>query len=84
MEKVILDVQLVDHPVLGEGKGENSLNDDKLDDRTKGIVVVHSGALSEASKNPTSLAAIDRAVRGELVLEDPLVGNHVGARWKRH
>jgi hypothetical protein len=32
----------------------------KLDDGAEGLVVVHSGALSEALKDPTCLVAVER------------------------
>ena len=74
----------MDRPIPREGEGEDNLNGGEHDDRSKGLVVVHSGALSETSKDPTSLAAVERAIRGELVAKKPLVGDHVGAWWTRH
>jgi hypothetical protein len=38
----------MDHPILGEGEGENDSNSGKLDDGAKGLIVVHSRALVEA------------------------------------
>jgi hypothetical protein len=80
MEEGILDVQLVDRPVLGE----DIPNDCELDDEIEGLVVVHSRALSETPKDPMGLLPIQRAVVHELVAENPLVGDHVGARGIRH
>jgi hypothetical protein len=57
VEEGILDVELVDHPVLVEGEGEDP-NCGKLDE-VEGLVVVHFGALGEASKDPTSLVAVE-------------------------
>jgi hypothetical protein len=57
MEEGILDIELMDHPVLGEGEGENGPNDGELDDKAEGLVVVHSGTLGEAPKDPTDLVA---------------------------
>jgi hypothetical protein len=45
-------------PVSGEGEGEDGPNDGGLNDRTEGLVIVHSMALSETPKDPTSLIPI--------------------------
>jgi hypothetical protein len=54
----ILDVELMDRPVLEEGEGEDGSNGGELDDGSEGLVVVHSGALGEASKDPTGLVVV--------------------------
>jgi hypothetical protein len=46
--------------VVGADSGE-------LDDGVEDLVVVHSGASGEAPKDPTSLVAVEGAVRGKLV-----------------
>jgi hypothetical protein len=74
VEEGILDVQLVDHPISREGEGEDDPNGGKLYDGPGGLVVVHSEVLSEATKDPTGLVAIERAIKGELVAENPLAG----------
>jgi hypothetical protein len=84
VEEGILDVELMDHLVSGEGEGENGLNGSKLDNEAEGIVVVHSGALGETPKDPTGLVAVEGAVRGQLVAKEPLVGDHVTAWRTRH
>jgi hypothetical protein len=84
MEEGILDIELMDPPVTGEGEGEDDPKGGELDDRVEDLVVVHSGTLGEAPKDPTSLVEVERAIRGELVAEKPLVGNHVGAWWTWH
>jgi hypothetical protein len=80
MKGDILDVQLVDRPVPREGKEEDGPNNGRLDDRAKGLIVVHSVALSEAPKDPTSLVLIQSTIALELVIENPHAGDHVGAR----
>jgi hypothetical protein len=67
MEEDILDIKLMDRPVAGKGEGEDGANSGELDDRAEGLVVVHSGALGEAPKDPTGLVAVEGAVRGQLV-----------------
>lgn len=46
----------------------------------RGLVVVHFETLSKAPMDPTSLILIQGIINLELMLEDPLVGDHVGAR----
>jgi hypothetical protein len=63
----IFDIELMNSPVSGEGEGENGLKCGELDDGADGLVVVNSGALGEAPKDPTNLVAIKGAIRGQLV-----------------
>jgi hypothetical protein len=84
VEEGILDVELMDRPVPGEGEGEDGANSGELDDEAEGLVVVYSGALGEAPKDPTGLVAVEGVVRGKLVAEEPLANDHVGAWWTRH
>jgi hypothetical protein len=67
MEEGILDVELMDRPVSEEGEGEYGADGGELDDGAKSLVVVHSGALGEAPKDPTGLVAVEGAVLGQLV-----------------
>jgi hypothetical protein len=60
MEEGILDIELMDRPVPGEGEGEDDANDSEHDDGDEGLVVVHSRALSEAPKDPTGLEGVIR------------------------
>jgi hypothetical protein len=52
----------MDHPISGEGEREDDTNGGELDDEAEGLVVVHSGALGEAPKDPTCLVAVEGAV----------------------
>jgi hypothetical protein len=38
MEEGILDIELMDRPVTGEGKGEDGTNSGELDDGAEGLV----------------------------------------------
>jgi hypothetical protein len=69
MEEGILDIELMDRPVAGEGEGEDDANSGELDDRAEGLIVVHSGALGEAPKDPTGLVAVEGAILGQLVVK---------------
>jgi hypothetical protein len=55
MKKAILDIELMDRLVPGEG--ENDMNGGELDNGVEGLVVLHSGTLCETLKDPTSLVA---------------------------
>jgi hypothetical protein len=79
VEEGILDIELMNHPVLVEGEGENGPNGGELDDGAKGLIVVNSGALDEAPKDPTGLVAVEGAIRVQLVVKNPLPGDHIGA-----
>jgi hypothetical protein len=52
----------------------------RLDDRAKCLIVVHPRALSEPPEDPTSLVPVKRAIRLQLVLEDPPAGDDIGPR----
>jgi hypothetical protein len=67
MEEGILDVELMDRLVAGEGEGEDDADSGEFDDGAEGLVVFYSGALGEAPKDPTSLVAVEGAVRGQRV-----------------
>jgi hypothetical protein len=86
MEEGILDVELMDRPVLGEceGEGEDDSNGGELDDGAEGLVVDHAGALGEAPKDPTNLVAVEGASRCQFVAEEPLAGDHVGVGMMRN
>jgi hypothetical protein len=84
MEEGVLDVELMDRPVPREGEGEDGADGGELDDGAVGFVIVHSGALGEAPKDPTGLVAVEGAVRNQLVAKEALDGDHMGARRTRH
>jgi hypothetical protein len=65
VEEGIIDIELMNCPVPGEGEGGNGPSGGELDNRAGGHVVVHSEALGEASKDPMGLA--EGAIRGQLV-----------------
>jgi hypothetical protein len=62
-----------------ESSGEHRANSDRFYNRAESLVVVDSGALSETLKDPTGLVAIKGPVSTELLREDPLTGDNVGA-----
>jgi hypothetical protein len=55
----------------------------QLDNRVESLIVVDAGPLGEATKNPASLVPFQCTVGVELVLEDSLAGDDVGANRTR-
>jgi hypothetical protein len=55
----------------------------RLDHQAEDLIIVDAGSLGEAVKNPLSLVPVQGAVRIELVLENPLAGDDVGANGMR-
>jgi hypothetical protein len=84
MEEGILDVELVHRPTPRDGQGQHSPDSGRLDDEAEGLIVVHPGVLCEAPEDPASLVPVKRAIRLELVLEDPLVDDNIGTRRPRN
>jgi hypothetical protein len=56
----------------------------RYDHWSESAIVGHSRPLGEATKNTTSLVALQEPIGMKLVLEDPLSGDNIGTRWKRH
>jgi hypothetical protein len=79
MEEGIFHVELLNGPVTGDSSGEHRVNSGRFYNRAESLIVVDSGALSETPKDPTGLVAIKGPVSTELVREDPLADDNVGA-----
>jgi hypothetical protein len=84
VEKSILHVKLVDCLVVGQGEGEYCADGGRLHNRAESPIEVDAGPLSETSKNPPSLVALESSISMKLVLEDPLAGDDVGAGRARN
>jgi hypothetical protein len=85
MEEGILDVKLMDWPVLGVSKGEHCADCSRFDNRTESFVVVDAGPLSEAADDPTCIVSVQRAISMKFMFENPLAGDNIslgGARNK--
>jgi hypothetical protein len=78
MKEGVLDVELVDRPVPGEGEGEDSVDGGELDDEAESLIVVHAGSLGETPKNLASLVAVEGAIRSQFVVKKPLASDHIG------
>jgi hypothetical protein len=79
MEEGIFHVELLNGPVMGESSGEHRANSGRFYNRAERLIAVNSGALSEIPKDPTGVVAIKGPVSTELVHEDPLADDNVGA-----
>lgn len=74
--------QAVDCLVVGQGEGEYCADGGRLHNWAESPIEVDARPLSETSKNPPSLVALEKSISMKLVLEDPLVGDDVGARGR--
>jgi hypothetical protein len=83
VEEGVLNVELVHGPTPRDSQSQHSLDGGRFDG-AEGLIVVHPGALSEPPEAPTSLVPVKRAIRLELVLEDPLVGDDIGPKRPRN
>jgi hypothetical protein len=79
VEEGILHAELLNGPVTGDSSGEHRANGGRFYNRAESLVVVDSRALTETLKDPTGLVAIKGPVSAELVREDPLACDNVGA-----
>jgi hypothetical protein len=81
MEKSILHIKLMNGPVLRNSQREYHADSSRLDNRTESLIIINTGALSKASKDPASLIAIKRPICTELMPKNPLASDHIDA-WR--
>jgi hypothetical protein len=79
VEEGIFHVELLNESGTGDNSDEHRANSGRLHNRVEGLVVVDPGALSETPQDSTGLVAIKGPISTELVRENPLVGDNVGA-----
>jgi hypothetical protein len=79
MEEGILHVELLNGPVVGDSSGEHHANNGQFYNWAESLIIVDSWVLSETPKDPTGLVAIKGPISTEVVREDPLAGDNVGA-----
>jgi hypothetical protein len=79
MEEDIFYVELLNGLGTGDSSSEHRANSGRFDNRAEGLIVVNTGALSETPKDPMGIVAIEGPINTELVHEDPLAGDNVGA-----
>lgn len=80
MEKGIFNVELVDGPVVGDGKRKDDVNGRGFNDGTEVLIEVHSWSLRITAYDPSCLIESKSAVRVEFMFEYPLVGDNVHAK----
>jgi hypothetical protein len=80
----IFHIELRNGPVTGDRSGEHHVNSGQFYNRVESLIIVDSGVLSESPKDPTGLVMIKGPVSTELVCEDPLVSDNVGALRSRN
>jgi hypothetical protein len=73
----------MNRPGARDGQGEHGADCGRLDHRAEGLIVVNAGSLGEAVKDPVSLVPLQGTVGVELVLDNPFVGDDVGANGVR-
>jgi hypothetical protein len=84
VEEDVLDVELVHGSTLGDSQSQHSPDSGRPDNGVEGLIVVYLGALGEPSEDPMRLVLVQRAIRFELVLKDPLVGGNNILRGSRN
>jgi hypothetical protein len=84
VEEGVLDDELVHEPTLGDSQSQHSPDGGRLDYGVEGVIVVHPETLSEPLEDLTSLVPVERAVRLELVVEDPFASDEIGPMRTRN
>jgi hypothetical protein len=72
MEEGIFHVELLNEPVTGDSSGQ-------FYNQAESLIIVDSRALSETLKDPMGLVSIKGPISTDLLCEDPLAGDNVGA-----
>ena len=62
MEERIVDIQLMNRPVLVKSQAEDSADGGRLHNGTESLVEVDARALSESAKDPTRFVALKRTI----------------------
>jgi hypothetical protein len=77
MKESVLHVKLMNWPIPGVSQGEDGADSSWFDDRAECLVVVNTGALSEATKDPTGFVPVEKTISMKLVAEDPFSSDHI-------
>jgi len=59
-------------------QSEDCANSCRFDNGAECFIVVNTGTLCKAAKNPTSLVSVQRAINVKFMFENPLACDHVG------
>jgi hypothetical protein len=79
VQEDVLHIKLLNRSCARCGESKHRANGGWFHNRAESLVVVHPGALSESLKNPASLVAVESSIGEELVREDSLADDDVGA-----
>jgi hypothetical protein len=83
MQECVLHIKLVDKSGMGDDQRKHHAKGGLLDHWAEGLIVVNTGPLGEAMKDPMSLVLLQGVIRVELVLKDPFAGDDVGTNKTR-
>lgn len=72
VKKDILDVQLMDQPITGNGEAEDHSDSRRLDDRIEGLIVINTRLLRIPANDRESFVARKSAIRMEFVFKNLL------------
>uniref|UniRef100_A0A803QHT9 Uncharacterized protein n=1 Tax=Cannabis sativa TaxID=3483 RepID=A0A803QHT9_CANSA len=79
-EKHIVDVHLLDIPIIGDNKREYNSNGGRLNNGTESIKEFHTGLLLKTLGHKARFSALMRAIGVEFLTENPLVINNMHMR----
>jgi hypothetical protein len=79
VEEGVLHIELLDRPFTGGSNGEHRADGGQLYNRAESLIIVNPGVLCETLEDLASLVPIERSIREELVRDDSLAGDDVGA-----
>jgi hypothetical protein len=84
MKKGFLDIKLMNTPILGDSNTKNCVYCGRFDNRTEGLIIINTWAMSEATQDLVSLVSVKGPVSLKLMAEDPLPSDDVDAGWTRN
>jgi hypothetical protein len=73
----------MNRPGAGYGSEEHGADRCRFDHWIEGLIIVDTGSLVEAEKDPVSLVPFQRAIGVQLVLENPFPDKDIGANGVR-
>ena len=77
VEEGVVDVKLMNRPLVGECNGVDGAHGGQFHDRTERLLKINTGSLREAAEDPTRLVSIQGAIGLQLVSKNPFTCNHI-------
>jgi len=84
MKKSILDIQLMNRPMMRGCNTQNCPDCSWFNNRTEYLIIVNAMVLRESLNNPTSFVASKGTIRMTLMLENPLSCHDISTRRPRN